>query len=250
MLVLGLFAGVAAVAIGVALVRETDSAFGATWASLFVLLGVIVLVSLGTAASGAAPTASAAREVTWEGESARYYPRRPDRARLAGLVVLALLGSWFAVMGVVGAIEENWLWPVLAVVPAVYFLGFPVLAALGRFGSGGMWLSPTRVVDEHNGLRSELTLAAVETVTPRSESVHVTASSSSALTQRALTPWPWRARSRSGDLAATGVATPNIGARAVGDERRSGARYPVLRATAFARDTRQHLPYFLTRSRF
>jgi len=108
--------------------------------------------------------------------------------------VLTLLGGWFAVMGVVGALEESWLWPVLAAVPALYFLGIPVLAALGRLRPGGVWLTPTRVVDERLGRRSELPLDRVATVTPRTASVHVAPASPGTVVHRLLTPWPWRAR--------------------------------------------------------
>lgn len=197
---LGLLVGLAAVALGIALLRDTESAFGATWASLFVVLGVIVLASLVSVLPRHLRPAPAPREVTWEDEPARFFPRPADRSRVVGLAVLTLLGGWFAVMGVVGAVEENWLWPVVAAVPAAYFLGFPVLAALGRFRAGGTWLTPTRVLDEHSGVRSELPLADAGTVTPRSQAVHVAPVPPAAVTHRPLAPWPWRARPRPGDL--------------------------------------------------
>lgn len=205
---LSLLVGLGAVALGVGLLRETESAFGATWASLFLVCGVVVLASLVTVLPAPSGPPPAPRQVTWEGEPARFFPRRNGRARSVGLAVLTLLGGWFAALGIVGAIEENWIWPVLAAVPAVYFLGFPVLAALGRFRAAGVWLTPTRVVDEQHGLRSELALAEVAVVTPRSQSVHVTPNEPAAVTRRRLTPWPWRARPRSTDLviATDGVA--------------------------------------------
>lgn len=191
--------GLGALAVGVALLRRADTAFGWTWAALPVVLGTVVLLSLATRLPDR-PTAQVAREVTWEGERAQFLPRATDRASVLGLVVLALLGGWVAVMGVVGAVTENWVWPLLAVVPAVYFLGFPVLALLGRFRVGGTWLTPTRVVDEHLGLRSELPLADVAEVVPRTSEVHVVPAAPAVVTRTPRTPRPWRARPRSADL--------------------------------------------------
>lgn len=197
---LGLLVGLGAVAIGVALVRDAETAFGATWASMFLVFGAVVLLSSVSVLPVSSRPAPAAREVTWEGEPARFHPHRVDRARIVGMTVLTLLGGWFAVMGIVGAVEETWLWAVLAAAPAIYFLGFPALSALGRFRAGGWWLTPARIVAEHHGLRSELSLSEVGTVTPRSQSVHVAPSGSGTVSHRSLTPWPWRARARSADL--------------------------------------------------
>ena len=196
---LGGVAGLAALAVGVALLGRADTAFGRTWAALPVVLGTVVLLSLATRLPDR-PTAPVAREVTWEGERAQFLPRATGRARVLGLAVLALLGGWFAVMGVVGAVAENWLWPLLAVVPAAYFLGFQVLALLGRFRAGGTWLTPTRIVDEHLGLRSELPLADVVEVVPRTSDVHVVPAAPAVVKRTLRTPRPWRARSRSADL--------------------------------------------------
>ncbi|GHJ61163.1 hypothetical protein NOK12_36810 [Nocardioides sp. OK12] len=196
----GLVTGTVALVLGVALVRRADSAFGTTWAALFLVLGLIVLVSSSGPLLDSSGPAPRPREVTWDGERATYRPRRAGRAWVASLGVLTLLGGWFAVMGTVGAVTENWLWPVLASVPAVYFLGFPVLALLGRFRVGGTWISATRVVDEHHGLRSELRLADVATAVQRGDSVRVTAAHPGAVTRHRLTPRPWRARPRSQDL--------------------------------------------------
>lgn len=196
----GLLAGLGAVAIGVALAGDTETAFGAVWASMFVVFGAVVLLSFVALLPVSPSPAPAAREVTWEGEPAQFHPHRVDRARIVAMTVLTLLGGWFAVMGVVGAVEETWLWAVLAAVPTIYFLGFPVLSALGRFRAGGWWLTPTRLVAEQHGLRSELSLSDVGTVTPRSGSVHVSSGGSGTASHRSLTPWPWRARARSADL--------------------------------------------------
>lgn len=206
--VLGLLVGLATVALGVALVRDAETAFGATWASMFLVFGAVVLLSLTAVLPASSRPAPAAREVTWEGQPARFHPHRTDRGRVVAMTILTLLGAWFAVMGVVGAVEETWLWAVIAAVPAVYFLGLPVLGALGRFRAGGWWLTPTRLVAEHHGLRSELPLREVATVTPRSESVHVAPAGPATVTHRSLTPWPWRARARSADLVIPAAGAP------------------------------------------
>lgn len=218
---LGLVVGLAAIAIGVSLLLRAESALGTTGAALFVVLGLVVVLSLVGAGQGPAPVE---RQVTWEGEPARFLPRPGGRAQLLGLVVMALLGGWFAAIGVVGALEESWVWPVLAVVPAVYFLGFPALAALGRFRVGGTWITSTRVVDEQRGLRSELALADVDTVTPRSTTVHLAPVAPVAVERRRLVPWPWCARPRGGDLVVDAGAHPEG----------SGALAAEVRATVAA----------------
>lgn len=196
----GLVLGIGSVAAGTALVRGAGSAFGATWASLFVVVGVVLLLSLVTFLPGSSRPAPPPREVVRDGEPARFHPYPVGRAEVVGTLVLLLLGGWCVAVGVVGALEETWLWAVLAAVPALYLLGLPVLAALGRFRAGGWWLTPTRLVVEHRGLLSELPLEQVGTVTPRSRSVHVSSAGPAAVQHRSLTPWPWRARPRSEDL--------------------------------------------------
>lgn len=205
---LGLLTALVALVLGVGLLLRTESAFGAVWASLFLVCGVVVLVAawIPRVSAGRAPPA---REERWDGEPARFLPRSSGPTGRAGMLVLVLLGGWFVAMGVVGVLEENWVWPVLAVVPAVYFLAFPVLAALGRLRSGGLWLTAERVVDEHHGVRGELSLADVETVVPRSGSVHVVPVAGRPVQQRSLAPRPWRARLRTDELVIStqGLAT-------------------------------------------
>lgn len=208
--VLGLLTGLGSVAIGVGLVLDAESSFGVVWASLFVVLGVVVLLSFvavlpvrprpATTGSVRGAGRDVGRDVVLDGEPAQFHPQPLERVRLAGLAALTLLGGWLVVMGVVGAVEETWLWAVLAAVPAAYLLGFPVLTVLGRARAGGWWLTPTRLVAEHHGLRSEVPLRDVATVTPWSRSVHVAPVEAGRVEHRSLTPWPWRTRARGGDL--------------------------------------------------
>lgn len=199
----GVIAGIASLGIGIGLVaRNYERPFSLVWSSLFVVLGVIVLISYVTLvfSKRRLPPAEGARTVTLENESARFLPRRPNPGGAGGTTVLVLLGGWFLVMGVVGAIEENWLWPMLAAFPAAYFLGFPVLRALGLFRPGGVWLTPTRVVNEQFGLRSEIALSDVDTVMPRVDDVRVVPVDPSAVHHKRRIPRLWCARLVPGEM--------------------------------------------------
>ncbi|WP_439936989.1 hypothetical protein ACS3YM_13725 [Nocardia sp. N13] len=99
---LGVVAGLLACALGVGLVLEADSAFGRAWASVFVVFGTVAVLG---AVMAARPLETAS-----------------PAARTSGLLTLLLLGAWAAVVGVVGAVEESWLWAVLMGLPAAYVL--------------------------------------------------------------------------------------------------------------------------------
>lgn len=129
-----------------------------------------------------------------DGEEADFHPRRTGWPTPVGYLVTGVLGLWAAAVAVVGAVEENLGWPVLFVVPAIYFLGFPVLWLLGRFRPAGVWLTPTRVVNEHFGLRSELAVKDIAIAIPRSSELVVMPHEGTPVTHRKLTPKWWRAR--------------------------------------------------------
>lgn len=95
-------AGLLAIGLGVGLVTEVESAFGRAWASAFVLFGVLSLLGAVVASRAPAPGSVLARTI--------------------GAATLGLLGAWAGITGVVGAVEESWLWGVLLGVPAVYLL--------------------------------------------------------------------------------------------------------------------------------
>ena len=99
---LGVGAGLLAVALGVGLVLEAESAFGKAWASVFVVFGVVAVLGAVMAA--------------------RPLDAGSPAARTSGLLTLLLLGAWAAVVGVIGALEESWLWAVLMGLPAAYVL--------------------------------------------------------------------------------------------------------------------------------
>lgn len=102
----GVVAGLLAIALGTGLVLSAESAFGRSWASVFVVFGVVSVLGAVMAAR----------------------PIDPDSAqtRTAGVVTFVLLGGWAAVTAVVGAVEETWLWAVLLGAPAVFLLWLAV----------------------------------------------------------------------------------------------------------------------------
>lgn len=195
LLVLGLLAGGASIALGLGLLGRVDTGFGAVGATGFVVLGLIILMSGLSLRRRRAPQPPPERETTWQGEPARFQARATGLPAATTFLTFALLGAWTTAIGVVGAVEQTWLWAVLAAAPAVYFGGFAVLWVAGRFRPGGVWLTPTRVVDEHFGLRSELALADVADLSARSETLHLTPRQGVTVTRQALSPRPWRARS-------------------------------------------------------
>ncbi|MGY0388926.1 hypothetical protein ACWZJV_18320 [Nocardioides sp. WG-D5] len=179
-----------------------DEPFIIVWSSLPIVLGLIVLIScVGLIlAKRSRKPAHPARDTVLDNEPARFLPRRAHRGSVVSNIVLVLLGGWFLVMGVVGAVEENWLWPVLAAFPAAYFLGFPVLRAVGLFRLGGVWLTPTRIVNEQFGLRSEIAFSDVDTAMPRVDDVRVVPADPSAIHHTRRTPRLWCARLVPGEM--------------------------------------------------
>lgn len=193
----GLLTGALAVAIGVALLGRSDSAFGRVWAVGFALMGLLVLASAATGLVRRRPVTVTAHETTLDGEPARFHPRASTQRML--LLITTALGCWCAAVAVVGAATESWLWAIF-VVPTLYLLGFPVLFATGRLRPGGVWVTPTRVVDEQLGLRSELARADVAAASPRPGGLRITPRTGASVTRRPTTPRPWRA----------GVAEPQV----------------------------------------
>lgn len=201
--VLGLLTGVGAAGIGVgSVVRYHDDPFSTVWSSLMLVLGLVVLISYVALlmAKRARPSPSPARDVTFEDEDARYFSRRANPGTVASHFILLLLGGWFLALGIVGAVDGNWVWPVLVAFPAAYFLGFPVLRTVGRFRSGGVWVTETRIVDENLGLRREIALANVKTAFDLFDAVQVEPEDPSSIRYKRLTPRLWCARLVPGEM--------------------------------------------------
>jgi hypothetical protein len=200
---LGLLAGVAATGIGVGSVaRSHEDLFGAVWSALMLVLGLIVLISFVglQLAKRSQVSSEPAREVTLGDECTQFLARRSRPGTMASNLVLVLLGGWFLVMGIVGGVEENWVWPALAAFPATYFLGFPVLRVVDLFRPGGVWLTPTRIVNEQFGLRSEIALSDVDTAMPRVDDVRVVPADPSAIRHKRRTPRLWCAHLVPGEM--------------------------------------------------
>lgn len=226
---LGLLTGLAVIGIGVGLVaRNYEDPFGAVWSALMLVLGLIVLISFLALLLAKRPQKppKPAREVTFENERAQFRARRANPGTLASNAVFVLLGGWFLAMGVTGGVEESWIWPVLAAIPAAYFLGFPVLRVVGRIRSGGVWLTDTRVVDENLGLRREISLANVKTAFDILDGVRVEPLEPSAIRYRRLSPRPWCARFVAGEMLihASGLAGGVEGLAAEVRERATAAQ--------------------------
>ncbi|MER6938376.1 hypothetical protein ABTX24_00865 [Nocardioides sp. NPDC127514] len=201
--VLGLLLGLGVTGIGVgSVVRYHDDPFSTVWSSLMLVFGLIVLISYVALllAKRARPSPSPARDVTFEDERARFFPRNANPGAVASNFIFLLLGGWFLALGIVGAVDGNWIWPVLVAFPAAYFLGFPVLRAVGRFRSGGVWVTETRIVDEHLGLRREIALANVKTAFDVFDAVRVEPEDPSSIRYKRLTPRLWCARLVPGEM--------------------------------------------------
>jgi hypothetical protein len=190
---LGLLTGLAVLAIGVGLLRRVDGALGVVGASLFLVCGMVVV---GSAVVVLVPAwwrrFPRAREVVLDGESADFHPRRTGVPTAWAFCTLVLLGGWCAALGVVGLVEDGLAWPVIAAAPTIYFLGFVVLRVLGRFRAAGTWLTPTRLVDEYYGLRSEIATADLLAMRATPEALWVVPGADMTVRHRWLTPKPWR----------------------------------------------------------
>jgi hypothetical protein len=225
---------VAITGIGIGLIaRNYEEPFAAVWSALFVVAGLMVVISYVSLLLGrrAQPPPRPAREVMFEDEQARYFPRRANAGALAGNLWFALLGGWFLVMGVVGGIEENWLWPVLAAFPAAYLLGFVVFWAVGRFRVGGIWVTETRIIDEHLGLRRAIEFANVKSAYDVLGAVQVQPEDPSGISYTRLTPRLWCTRLVRGEMLiqANGIEGGPMGFAAELHERAVAAQHEPKR---------------------
>lgn len=189
----GLLSGLASLALCAGLLVDVRSALGVVGASLFGVCGVIVVGSVLTLRPDERRRPPApAREVILGGEPARFHPRRAGSPVVLFFVILGLLGGWFAALGVVGTLDGTWLWAVLAAVPAVYFLAFVLFGLAGRLRPGGVWVTPTRLVDEHVGIRSEVALHDLVAMSASPGDLLLVPRDGTAVTSRPLVPRPWR----------------------------------------------------------
>ena len=97
------------------------------------------------------------------GESALHLPRAEAPSRIASMVLLGY-GLVSLAMAVSAALVESW---GFAVFLGVCGLALLWLAAPGRDLAGGLWLSPRRIVHEHDGRRWEAPWEDVTGVVPQ-----------------------------------------------------------------------------------
>lgn len=203
----GVLAGLFTLILGGALVARADSASGVVGASLFLFIGVMLLLAAVAVFAQSRRRRHPPAQVVLDGEPATFYRRPGGLVWVAGLLELAILGLWALAMAVAGAVDGQWFWPVVLSLPAAWLLGFGVFAAIGRLRPGGLWITPTRVVNDQAGVRSELPLAAVGEVRLKSGLVVVAPSVPDALRVDRL-PRPWSGRRGSAELTIdpTGLA--------------------------------------------
>lgn len=201
--VLGLLLGLVVTGIGVgSVVLYHDDPFTTVWSSLMLVLGLVVLISYTSLllVKRFQPSPSPARDVTFDGESARFFPRSANPGTFMSNCIFVLLGSWFLALGIVGLLDGNWVWPVLVAIPAAYFLGFPVSRVFGRFRSGGVWVTKSRIVDENLGLQREIDLGNVKTAFDVLDAVKIEPVDPSGIRYKRLSPRPWCARLVRGEM--------------------------------------------------
>ena len=116
----------------------------------FVVVAAIIYGGLVVRRRGTAPEP---RSVTVDGEPALFLPR----ARLAAVgnclfaTALALL---FAGWAVVFGVSWGWAGAVVLAIPALVFATLPAFALTGRWAAGGLWLTPTRLLQRTYGVRA------------------------------------------------------------------------------------------------
>ena len=101
-LVLAVLTGLVACALGMGLALRAETAFGTAWAALFVIFGLIALISAVLAARPVNPRSAGSRAVA--------------------VALLGLLASWCATAGIIGALQESWIWAPLMALPTTYLL--------------------------------------------------------------------------------------------------------------------------------
>ena len=98
----GIATGIASSAVGVGLIAGAESAFGTVWSALFVVLGAVAIIGVVV--------------------SSRRVDRGHPVLRRSASVTLVLLAAWCATAGVVGTIEESWVWGVMMAFPFAYLI--------------------------------------------------------------------------------------------------------------------------------
>ncbi|TGO06686.1 hypothetical protein [Serinibacter arcticus] len=199
--VLGLGGSAVAVAIGAAVAARGTTATVAL-GSLLATFGVTGLLAWVSRTVGARQAERAAGDLVLvpradriDGEDAVLHPRSSGPAQVLAHAALALMGVWALVMIVLALLRGAPGWLVLLVPWAVLVLGGPVMAAAGRLTPGGVYVTPTRVVDVDRGGRAEVALADVDLVTPMADRLLLRPRRAGAVIAR-RTAGPWSRKPR------------------------------------------------------
>ena len=150
----GLFClGLAAFGVVLMAYSDYDSSGAVVTAMFGAFFVVVALVIYGGFLVRLRSAPPAPQSVVVEGEPALYLPRARLTAvgncLLSGALALVFLG-WAIVLGV----DSGWGGAVVLAIPAVVFLLLPLFALTGRWASGGLWLTPTRLVHRAYGVRA------------------------------------------------------------------------------------------------
>ncbi len=191
-----LLVGALATAVGVALVGRAETAVGQVGSAVFVVMAaVIVLSALARIGQRRFPAGLPEPvSTTYDGEQASFHPRWTGSALLVGVGATTLIGAWAVVMAVVGAASSPaWL---ALLVPAAYFLGFPALWLAGRWRPGGVWVTPTRVVEEYYGRSSVCRREVIERVTAGPGALVVVPRGEHDVARRRIPMWSPRAHGK------------------------------------------------------
>lgn len=188
--------GGVSIALWVALTVRADSPLGRVGAAILLATGLVLLLSAWSLVlQGRGPRPGPPPQaVAYEGESAVFYQRYGGPRRLIGLAIPAVLGCWALAMAVTGLVQGQWAWAVLLAVPILFLLALPVLSLAGRLGPGGVWVTPSRVIDDQGGLRTEIDLRDAFAVRVAAGSVQITGARG-AVREQASAPSGMRRRS-------------------------------------------------------
>lgn len=168
---LGALAGAFAIALGVGLLDRARTPLEVVGSLLLPILGAVLLISVVAVSIPRKPAPSPVNDVR-DGEAAQFYRRNAGPPWIAAQVAIALPGLWSAAMAVVGMLAGAWGWAVF-VLPATCFLVGP-LAALAGTKPGGVWLTPTRLVDQRPDVHASVRLAEIAAVAATGPQVSLT----------------------------------------------------------------------------
>lgn len=146
------FSGIATLGFGVGTVLAVAGSQPG-WALVFLGLFAFYLCIAVALVLRLRPSVSEPSLCELDGEAATFIPRWAAPSVLA-LVGTGALGACAVVGAVALVLEHKTFAAVVIGLVAGWFLWFPAFAVLGRWRIGGLWVTPTRIVEEVFGTRS------------------------------------------------------------------------------------------------